>query len=73
MYLDFFKLKEYPFSTECDERYFYESPAHAEAMANMVYCIEQRKGMVMITGEIGAGKTLLDMERFQWDRSAHAG
>lgn len=59
MYLDLFKLKEYPFSTECDERYFYESPAHAEAMANMVYCIEQRKGMVLITGEIGAGKTLL--------------
>ena len=59
MYLDFFKLSEYPFSTECDHRYFYESPAHAEAMANMVYCIEQRKGMVMVTGEVGAGKTLL--------------
>jgi len=59
MYLDLFKLRDYPFSTECDARYFYESPAHAEAMANMVYCIEQRKGMVMITGEIGAGKTLL--------------
>jgi len=59
MYLEFFRLKEYPFSTECDESYFFESAAHAEAMANMVYCIEQRKGMVMITGEIGAGKTLL--------------
>lgn len=59
MYLDRFKLKEYPYSTECDERYFYQSSAHAEAMANMVYCIEQRKGMVLITGEIGAGKTLL--------------
>ena len=59
MYLDRFKLKEYPFSIECDERYFYQSPAHTEALANMAYCIEQRKGMVMITGEIGAGKTLL--------------
>ena len=59
MYLEFFKLKEYPFSTECDDKYFFESAAHAEAMANMVYCIEQRKGMVMITGEIGSGKTLL--------------
>lgn len=59
MYLDFFKLRAYPFSTECDETFFFQSPAHAEAMANMVYSIEQHKGMVLITGEIGAGKTLL--------------
>ena len=59
MYLEFFKLKEFPFSTECDDKYFFESAAHAEAMANMVYCIQQRKGMVLITGEVGSGKTLL--------------
>lgn len=59
MYLKFYKLREYPFSTTCDERYFYESPVHAEALANMMYTIQQRKGMVLITGEVGAGKTFL--------------
>ncbi len=59
MYLKFFNLSEYPFSNGCDERYFFESEAHAEALANMYYAIEERKGMVMITGEVGAGKTFL--------------
>ena len=59
MYLKFYKLREYPFSITCDERYFYESPIHAEALANMMYTIQQRKGMVLITGEVGAGKTFL--------------
>ena len=59
MYLKFYKLREYPFSITSDERYFYESPIHAEALANMMYTIQQRKGMVLITGEVGAGKTFL--------------
>ena len=33
MYLKFYKLREYPFSITCDERYFYESPVHAEAQS----------------------------------------
>jgi general secretion pathway protein A len=59
MYLKFFKLKEFPFSITCDEKYFFESAAHAEALANMLYTVQQRKGMVLITGEVGAGKTFL--------------
>ncbi len=59
MYLEFFKLREFPFSNACDERFFFESAIHAEALSNMVYAIQQRKGMVMITGEVGAGKTFL--------------
>jgi len=59
MYLKFYKLREFPFSITCDERYFYESAIHAEALANMMYTIQQRKGMVLITGEVGAGKTFL--------------
>jgi len=59
MYLAFYKLREYPFSITCDERFFYESPVHAEALANMMYTILQRKGMVLVTGEVGAGKTFL--------------
>jgi general secretion pathway protein A len=59
MYLGFYKLREFPFSITCDERFFYESATHAEALANMMYTVQQRKGMVLITGEVGAGKTFL--------------
>ena len=59
MYLKFHRLREYPFSITCDERYFYESSVHAEALANMMYTIQQRKGMVLVTGEVGSGKTFV--------------
>lgn len=59
MYLDFYRLREYPFSITCDEKFFYESAIHAEALANMIYAVQQRKGMVLVTGEVGAGKTFL--------------
>jgi general secretion pathway protein A len=59
MYLEFYKLMEFPFATTCDAKFFFESPAHAEALANMLYTIQQRKGMVLITGEVGSGKTFL--------------
>ncbi len=59
MYLEFFQLKEFPFAITCDGRFFYESSVHAEALANMMYTAQQRKGMVLITGEVGAGKTFL--------------
>lgn len=59
MYLDFFNLSEFPFSIACDERFFYESSIHAEALCSMVYAVQQRKGMVLISGEVGAGKTFL--------------
>jgi len=59
MYLSFYKLREFPFTITCDERFFYESAVHAEALANMMYTVQQRKGMVLITGEVGAGKTFV--------------
>ncbi len=59
MYLEFYNLREFPFALSCDERFFYESTVHAEALANMVYTVQQRKGMVLVTGEVGAGKTFL--------------
>ena len=59
MYLAFYNLREFPFSITCDERFFYESAIHAEALANMMYTVQQRKGMVLVTGEVGAGKTFL--------------
>lgn len=59
MYLQFYDLNEFPFSIGCEERFFFESSVHAEALANMMYTVQQRKGMVLITGEVGAGKTFV--------------
>lgn len=59
MYLEFYKLREFPFALSCDGKYFYESAVHTEALANMIYAVQQRKGMVLITGEVGAGKSFV--------------
>jgi len=59
MYLEFYNLREFPFAITCDDRFFYESTVHAEALANMMYTVQQRKGMVLVTGEVGAGKTFV--------------
>jgi len=59
MYLQFYKFREFPFAITSDERFFYESSVHAEALANMMYTVQQRKGMVLVTGEVGAGKTFV--------------
>jgi general secretion pathway protein A len=59
LYLNFYNLKEFPFAITCDDRFFYESAVHAEALANMMYTVQQRKGMVLVTGEVGAGKTFV--------------
>ena len=59
MYLKFYRPREFPFTLGSDGRFFYESAIHAEALANMAYTIQQRKGMVLITGEVGAGKTFV--------------
>jgi len=59
MYLRFYRLREFPFAISCDERYFFESSVHTEALANMMYAVQQRKGMVLVTGEVGAGKTFV--------------
>ncbi len=59
MYLKFYGFREPPFAITCDERFFYESSIHAEALANMLYTVQQRKGMVLVTGEVGAGKTFV--------------
>jgi len=57
MYEKFYNLKENPFNMTPDTRYFYPSEKHQEALDNLLYAITERKGFVVITGEIGAGKT----------------
>jgi general secretion pathway protein A len=59
MYHDFYQFKEDPFNVTTDPDFFFSSKYHTEAMTNLVYGIEQRKGIIVITGEIGTGKTTL--------------
>ncbi|HVA64387.1 MAG TPA: AAA family ATPase [Terriglobales bacterium] len=59
MYLDFYQLREYPFSLACDPRFLYFSAGHKEAMAGMLYCLRERKGVALLLGEPGTGKTTL--------------
>lgn len=59
MYAQFYKLKEKPFNVTSDPAFFFLSERHAEAFSHLVYGIEQRKGILEITGEIGTGKTTL--------------
>src|SRR3990167_8109405 len=65
MYEPFFGLKEKPFRMTPDTRYFYPSKKHLDALNHMVYAIEERRGFVVITGEIGSGKTTLSRVLFQ--------
>src|SRR5215468_10127170 len=57
MYLSFFGLNEKPFAITPDPRYLYLSERHAEALAHLLYGINEAGGVVQLTGEVGTGKT----------------
>ena len=57
MYTSFFGLTEKPFTITPDPRYLYLSERHAEALAHLLYGIEDAGGFVQLTGEVGTGKT----------------
>lgn len=57
MYHEFYHLRTLPFENTPDPRFFYASEQHREALAAIEYTIRMRKGFVLITGEIGSGKT----------------
>lgn len=59
MYMEFFGLHDFPFRITPDTDYLYMSSAHSRAKAYMEYAIFNREGFVVITGEIGSGKTTL--------------
>ena len=58
-YEQFFGFGEAPFSLAPNPRYLFESASHGAALAQVAYAIERREPLVVITGEIGTGKTLL--------------
>jgi general secretion pathway protein A len=59
MYLDFFGLKEKPFSQTPDPRFLYWNDSYREALASLRYGIQERKGFLTFIGEAGTGKTTL--------------
>ncbi len=59
MYLDYWGFKRFPFENVPDPDFMYYSSAHEEALARLFYVVNGNKGIGMITGEIGSGKTTL--------------
>jgi len=59
MYTEFYRLAAQPFQLAPDARFFFESTVHRQAMAYLVYGLQHAEGFIIITGEVGAGKTIL--------------
>ena len=59
MYNAFFGLDSDPFRVNPDPRFLYFSESHREALATLIYTVKQRKGFIVLTGEVGTGKTTI--------------
>ncbi|MEK6727520.1 MAG: AAA family ATPase [Candidatus Omnitrophota bacterium] len=59
MYCQYYGLKERPFNVTSDPAFFFLSRKHKEALSHLLYGVSQRKGIIVLTGEIGTGKTTL--------------
>ena len=59
MYREYFSLKENPFTTSPDPRFFYLAPNHAESMAKCEYAIRNKSGLAVVYGDVGTGKTTI--------------
>src|SRR6185312_7062013 len=66
MYRKFFKLNENPFNVNPDPRYLFLTQHTQEALACLTYGIETRKGFILLTGEVGTGKTTLINKLLEW-------
>src|SRR5580698_10941527 len=68
MYQRFFGLKESPFNVNPDPRYLFMTAQIQEALAGLMYGIQNRKGFILLTGEVGTGKTTLLNRLLDWLR-----
>jgi general secretion pathway protein A len=66
MYQKFFGLRESPFNVNPDPRYLYLTRQIQEALAGLTYGIQNRKGFILLTGEVGTGKTTLLNRLLDW-------
>jgi general secretion pathway protein A len=59
MYNAFFGFAQNPFNMSPDPSFLFRSPQHEEALANLIYGVQSRKGFIVLTGEVGTGKTTM--------------
>jgi len=59
MYNAYFGFSESPFNLSPDPAFFYRSAQHEEVLANLIYGVQSRKGFIVLTGEVGTGKTTM--------------
>jgi len=59
VYLTFYGLREKPFNTTPDPRFLFRTPSHREALAQLVYGVQEGTGFIVLVGEVGTGKTTL--------------
>ena len=59
MYQAFYGFQEMPFNITPDPRFLYLSPTHQEALQHLKYGVQERKGFIVLVGEVGCGKTTL--------------
>jgi general secretion pathway protein A len=59
MYCKYYGLKERPFNVTSDPAFFFSSKNHKEAISHLLYGVSQRKGIIVLTGEVGTGKTTI--------------
>jgi general secretion pathway protein A len=72
MYEQFFGLRERPFELTANPRYLFLTVKHREALSTLIYGLSARKGLTVITGEAGTGKTtLLGAALLQWHAAGH--
>jgi general secretion pathway protein A len=58
-YLEYYNLKEHPFSNVVDSRFYYKIRQHSDALLKLRYAIDTRKGLAVVIGSVGTGKTTL--------------
>jgi len=57
MYTEYYGLKEIPFGLTPNPKFMYKTESYLEVVSNLKYCISQSKGLAVVTGEVGTGKT----------------
>jgi general secretion pathway protein A len=70
MYKAFFGLRENPFAVNPDPHFLVPTHEVEEAISSLIYCIQQRRGFILLTGEVGTGKTTLLNLFLDWLREA---
>ena len=58
-YLDFYELNQEPFSNAPVSRFYYDSAQHSQALVRLMFALNAMKGLAILVGDIGAGKTTL--------------